>query len=34
MFLPEYEAHRHNLGIDPIRLPAIRCEFGKLNAKY
>ena len=34
MFLPEYGAHRHNLRNDLIRLPAIRCEFGEINAKY
>ena len=34
MFLPEYGAHRHNLRNDLIRLPAIRCEFGEMNAKY
>ena len=34
MFLQEYRAHRHNLRNDLIRLPAIRCEFGEINAKY
>ena len=34
MLLPEYGAHRHNLRNDLIRLPAIRCEFGEMNAKY
>ena len=34
MFLPEYGAHRHNLRNDFIRLPAIRCEFAEMNAKY
>ena len=34
MFLPEYGAHRHNLRNDLIRLPAIKCEFGEMNAKY
>ena len=31
MFLPEYGTHCHH---DLIRLPAIRCEFGKMHAKY
>ena len=34
MFLPEYGARRHNLRNDLIRLPAIICEFGEMNAKY
>ena len=34
MFLPEYGSHRHNLRNDLIRLPAIRCDFGEMNAKY
>ena len=34
MFLPEYGAHRHNIRNDFIRLPAIKCEFGEMNAKY
>ena len=34
MFLPEYGAHRHNLINDLIQLPAIRCEFEEMNAKY
>ena len=34
MFLPEYGPHRHNLKNDLIRLPAIRCEFGEMNAKH
>ena len=34
MFLREYGAHRHNLRNDLIRLRAIRCEFGEMNAKY
>ena len=33
-FLPEYGDSQHNLPNNCIRLPAIRCEFGKLNAKY
>ena len=33
-FLPEYGDSQHNLRNHCIRLPAIRCEFGKLNAKY
>ena len=33
-FLPEYGDSQHNLRNNCIRLPAIRCEFGKLNAKY
>ena len=34
MFLPKYGAHRHNLRNNLIRPPAIRCEFGEINAKY
>ena len=34
MFLPEYGAYRHSLRNDCIRLPAIRCEFGEMNAEY
>ena len=34
MFLREYGTHRHNLRNDLIRLPAIRCEFGEMTAKY
>ena len=34
IFLPEYGDSQHNLRNNGIRLPAIRCEFGKLNAKY
>ena len=30
--LPEYGDSQHNLRNSCIRLPAIRCEFGKLNA--
>ena len=33
-FLPEYGDSQYNLRNNCIRLPAIRCEFGKLNAKY
>ena len=33
-FLPEFGIHNHTLRNDLIRLPAIRCEFGKMNAKY
>ena len=33
-FLPEYGDSQHNLRNNCIGLPAIRCEFGKLNAKY
>ena len=33
-FLPEYGVYGHNLRNDLIRLPAIRCEFGTMNAKY
>ena len=33
-FLPEYGDYTHNLRNDLIRLPAIRCEFGAMNAKY
>ena len=33
-FLPELGIHSHTLRNDPIRLPAIRCEFGEMNAKY
>ena len=33
-FLPGYGDSQHNLRNNCIRLPAIRCEFGKLNAKY
>ena len=34
MYLPEYGAPRHNLRNDLIRLPANRCEFGEMKAKY
>ena len=33
-FLPEYGDSQHNLRNNCIRLLAIRCGFGKLNAKY
>ena len=33
-FLPEFGIHNHTLRNDLIRLPAIRCEFGEINAKY
>ena len=33
-FLLEYGDYTHNLRNDLIRLPAIRCEFGAMNAKY
>ena len=33
-FLPEYGDAQHNLRNNCIRFPAIRCEFGKLNANY
>ena len=33
-FLPEFGIHDHTLRNDLIRLPAIRCEFGEMNAKY
>ena len=33
-FIPEYGDCRHNLRNDQIRLPLIRCEYGKLNVKY
>ena len=32
--LPAYFVSQHNLRNNCIRLPAIRCEFGKLNTKY
>ena len=32
-FLPMYGDTQHNLRNNYIRLPAIRCEFGKLNTK-
>ena len=33
-FLPEFCIHNHTLRNDLIRLPAIRCKFGEINAKY
>ena len=33
-FLPEFREHNHMLRNDLIRLPVVRCEFGKMNAKY
>ena len=33
-FLPEFGIHYHTLRNDLIRLPAIRCELGEMNAKY
>ena len=33
-FLPESGIHNHTLRNDPIQLPAIRCDFGEINAKY
>ena len=33
-FLPEYGDYTHNLHNDLIHLPAIRCNFGAMNAKY
>ena len=33
-FLPEIGIHNHTLRNDLIRLPAIRCKFGEMNAKY
>ena len=33
-FLPEYGVYGHNLSNDLIRLPAIRCKFGTMTAKY
>ena len=33
-FLPEFGIPNHTLRNDLIRLPAIRCEFGEMNAKY
>ena len=33
-FLPEYGDYTHNLHSNLIHLPAIRCEFGAMNAKY
>ena len=33
-FIPEYGESQHDLRYNNIRLPAIRCEYEKLNAKY
>ena len=33
-FLPEYGEFQHDLRNNSIRLPAIRYEYGKINAKY
>ena len=33
-FLAEFGIHNHTLRNDLIRLLAIRCEFGEMNAKY
>ena len=33
-FTPVYGESRHNLRNRYIHLPDIRCEFGKINAKY
>ena len=33
-FLPEYGEFQHDLRNNSIHLPAIRCEYGKINAKY
>ena len=33
-FIPLYGESRHNLRNRCIYLPDIRCEFGKINAKY
>ena len=33
-FIPVYGDSRHNLRNRCIHLPDIRCEFGKINAKY
>ena len=33
-FLREYGDYTHNLRNDLIRLLAVRCEFGAMNAKY
>ena len=33
-FLPEFSIHNLTLRNNLIRLPAIRCEFGEMNAKY
>ena len=33
-FLPEFDIHNHTIRNDLTRLPAIRCEFREMNAKY
>ena len=33
-FLPEFGIHNHTIRNDLTTLPAIRCEFGEMNAKY
>ena len=33
-FIPEYDESQHDLRHNNIRLPAIRCEYEKINAKY
>ena len=33
-FIPEYGESNHNLRNRHIHLSDVRCEFGKLNAKY
>ena len=33
-FIPEYGESSHNLRNRHIHLPDVRCEFGKVNAKY
>ena len=33
-FIPEYGESQHDLRHNNIRLPAIRCEYEKMNAKF
>ena len=33
-FIPEYGESQHDLRHNTIHLPAIRCEYEKMNAKY
>ena len=33
-FLPEFGIQNYNLRNDLLRLAAIKCEFGEINAKY
>ena len=33
-FIPKYGEFQHDLSHNNIRLPAIRCEYEKINAKY